>query len=114
MLRAQTLLQNKFQRLRQKESLENCDSVEEYVNKIISTEDKLTNIGFVVSDEWLGTLVIAGLTDHYRAMIMRLESSGIAIISDAIKVKLLQEVKVGPDSSNKNGVLRKPRRKEEV
>ena len=84
--------------------LENCDSVEEYVNKIISTGHKLTNIGFVVSDEWLGTLLLAGLPDHYRPMIMGLESSGIAITSDSIKVKLLQEVKVDTSSSNKNGV----------
>lgn len=73
--------------------LENCDSVDDYVNKVITTAHKLSNIGFAVSDEWIGTLLLAGLPDFYKPMIMGLESSGIAITGDAIKTKLLQDVK---------------------
>lgn len=74
--------------------LENCDSVEEYVNKIISTAHKLAGIGFAVSDEWIGTFLLAGLSDDYKPMIMGIESSGVKITGDSIKMKLLQDVQV--------------------
>ncbi|GBP64745.1 Retrovirus-related Pol polyprotein from transposon TNT 1-94 [Eumeta japonica] len=74
-------------------TLENCQSIEEYVNKIMTTAHKLRNIGFKVDDEWLGTLLLAGLPDEYKPMIMAIESSGVAITADSIKTKLLQEVK---------------------
>ncbi|KAJ0179561.1 hypothetical protein K1T71_005273 [Dendrolimus kikuchii] len=75
-------------------TLDNCASIEEYINKIVCTAHKLRNIGFNVDDEWLGTLMLAGLPDHYKPMIMGIESSGITISSDFIKTKLLQEIKV--------------------
>lgn len=80
--------------------LENCTSTEDYVNKIISTAHKLGGIGFMVSDEWVGTFLLAGLPDEYRPMIMGIESSGITITGDAIKTKLLQDVKTTQHSEN--------------
>ena len=73
--------------------LDNFDSMEEYVNFVISTSHKLNGIKFVVSDEWIGTLLLAGLPEHYRPMIMGVESSGVQISSDSIKTLLLQDVK---------------------
>lgn len=80
-------------------TLDNCSNVEEYVNKIMSTAYKLRNIGFKVDDDWLGTLMLAGLPENYKPMIMGLESSGIKISSDFVKTKLLQEVKVSESSA---------------
>lgn len=74
-------------------TLDSCSNIDEYVNKIVTTAHKLRNIGFHVDDEWLGTLMLAGLPEHYEPMIMGLESSGIKITTDKIKTKLLQEVK---------------------
>lgn len=74
--------------------LENCSSIEEYVNIIISTSHKLNNIGFKVNEEWVGALLLAGLPDMYRPMIMALENSGTNITGDMVKTKLLQEVKL--------------------
>lgn len=74
-------------------NLENSLSVEDYVNKIMSAAHKLRNIKFNVDDEWLGTLMLAGLPEMYKPMIMGLESSGIKISADLVKNKLLQEVK---------------------
>lgn len=73
-------------------TLESSRSVEEYVNKIMTSAHKLRNIGFSVDDEWLGTLMLAGLPDLYKPMIMAIESSGVKISADHIKTKLLQEV----------------------
>lgn len=74
-------------------TLDNSDNVEDYVNKIMSTAHKLHNIGFNVDDEWLGTLLLAGLPDMYRPMIMAMESSGVKIFADSVKTKLLQEIR---------------------
>ncbi|KAL0849649.1 hypothetical protein ABMA28_013903 [Loxostege sticticalis] len=74
-------------------TLENCQSIEEYVNKIMTTAHKLRNIGFLVNDEWLGTLLLAGLPEMYQPMIMAIESSGVAITADSVKTKLLQDVR---------------------
>lgn len=54
-----------------------------------------------VSDEWIATFLLAGLSSRYDPMIMAMESSNIAITSDAVKTKLLQDVKpeeISPDS----------------
>lgn len=89
-------------------TLDNCSSVEDYVSKVMTTAHKLRNINFVVGDEWLGTLLLAGLPDYYKPMIMALESSGVSITADYVKTKLLQEVKVSDSvayyakSSNKS------------
>lgn len=45
----------------------------------------------VKEDEWIGTLLLAGLPDKYKPMIMGIENSNTPITS--IKTKLLQEVK---------------------
>lgn len=74
-------------------TLDNCQNIEEYVNKIMTTAHKLRNIGFTVNDEWLGTLLLAGLPEVYQPMIMALESSGTEITADAVKTKLLQDVR---------------------
>lgn len=73
--------------------MENCDSVDEYVNQIVTTAHKLIGIGFAVSDEWIGTFLLAGLSDEYKPMIMGIESSGVKITGDSIKMKLLQDVR---------------------
>lgn len=75
-------------------TLESSASVEDYVNKIMTSAHKLRNISFQVDDEWLGTLMLAGLPDLYKPMIMGIENSGVKISADLIKTKLLQEVKV--------------------
>ncbi|KAJ8714218.1 hypothetical protein PYW08_007838 [Mythimna loreyi] len=74
-------------------TLESSGNVESYINKIMTTAYKLRNIDFEVNDEWLGTLMLAGLPDIYAPMIMGLESSGAKISADLIKTKLIQEVR---------------------
>lgn len=73
--------------------LVDCDSVELYVYKIVTTAHKLRGTGFDVSDEWIGTLLLAGLPEKYEPMIMGIESSGVKISSDSIKTKLLQDIR---------------------
>lgn len=65
------------------------------INIILNTSHKLNGIGLAVTDEWIGTLLLAGLPDYYKPMIMAIESSGVSISADAIKAKILQKVKQG-------------------
>lgn len=62
------------------------------MNKIMLTAHKLRNIHFDIDDEWLGILMLSGLPDTYKPMIIGLESSAIKISTDSIKTRLLQEV----------------------
>lgn len=55
----------------------------------ISASNKLTGIGFEVNDEWLGCILLAGLTEEYRPMILSVESSGQNISADFIVSKLI-------------------------
>jgi len=54
---------------------------------------QLKEIGIAIDEEMIGALLLSGLPDDYRPMIMGLENSGITITGDSIKVKLLQEVR---------------------
>lgn len=80
--------------------MEDCDSMEEFVNIIMSTSNKLSSIGMKVSDEWIGTLMLAGLPDYYQPMLMGIESSGVQITGDYVKTKLLQDMKSATSKSS--------------
>ncbi|KAG5879896.1 hypothetical protein JTB14_010414 [Gonioctena quinquepunctata] len=60
-----------------------------YVNQIVETGQKLRGTGFKIDDEWIGSLLLAGLSEKFSPMIMAIEHSGIAITTDSIKTKLL-------------------------
>lgn len=49
-------------------------------------------LGFEIQDEMIRALLLSRLLDEYKHMIMGLESSEIRITTDAVKVKLLQEI----------------------
>lgn len=69
--------------------LENCESMTSYVSQIIETAQKLNGTGFEINDQWIGSLMLAGLPEKFSPMIMAIEHSGINISADAIKTKLL-------------------------
>lgn len=69
--------------------LAETDGMQSYIDHIASTSSKLTGIGFGISDEWLGAIILAGLTEDYRPFIMGIEANGSTISSDIIITKLL-------------------------
>ncbi|KMQ85146.1 retrovirus-related pol polyprotein from transposon tnt 1-94 [Lasius niger] len=52
--------------------LTNCASVNDYVNTVITTAHKLAGIGFKIGDEWIETLLLVGLPEEYKPIIMGL------------------------------------------
>lgn len=71
--------------------LSNCNNISEYVDTVIDTAQKLNQIGFKVNDEWVGSLLLSGLPEHFAPMIMAIESSNIKVTADTIRTKLLQD-----------------------
>lgn len=69
--------------------LEESESMNDYISKIKSTSNKLIGIGFNLSTEWLGAIMLAGLTEDFRPLIMGIETNNEAITSDLITSKLL-------------------------
>lgn len=55
-----------------------------YVDEIKCSANKLTEIGFAMTDEWLGAILLAGLTDNYKPFIMGIEAADSSITADAI------------------------------
>lgn len=80
--------------------LDNCDSMTSYINQIIETSQKLRGTGFKINDEWIASLILAGLPDKFFAMIMAIEHFGITISTDAMKTKLLD---IDENGSTRNG-----------
>ena len=74
--------------------------MEYYVNKIILAAHNLNAIKLEVSDEWIGTLLLTGLLEQYKPMIMAIENSGLTITADSIKTKLLQEIQQNESASD--------------
>lgn len=68
--------------------LENCDNMQTYIGQITSTASKLSCVNFEIQDDWLSAILLAGLTDNYKPLIMSFEA-GKTINSDEIKMKLL-------------------------
>lgn len=69
--------------------LEDCDDMQDFIDKIMSTAAKLTGIGFEIPDVWLGAILLAGLTEEFAPMIMSLETNNQEISADAIISKLI-------------------------
>ena len=72
-------------------NLANSVSMEAYVTRMVATANQLAGVGFPINEEWLGMLLLAGLPESYKPMVMALQNSGEAITGDLIKTKLLQE-----------------------
>lgn len=85
--------------------LENCESMSSYVTQLVETAQKLRNTGFNIDEEWIGSLLLAGLPEKFSPMIMAIEHSGLSITTDSIKSKLLDMEKevdnVGSAFANK-------------
>lgn len=55
--------------------LDNCESMEHYVNQVIDTSQKLDRSGFKLSQELIGSLMLAGLTERFEPMVIAIEHS---------------------------------------
>ncbi len=85
--------------------LETCNSMDEFLNKIVSCVHKLNGAGLVIPDELVAAFMMAGLTEDYRPMIMGIESTNVKFTSVDIKSKLLQEVLVSSKDIEESAMI---------
>lgn len=97
-----------------KSDLSSCGSMEDYVNQVMSTAHQLIGVGFKIPDLWIGMILLAGLPEEYRPMIMALENSGVNITGDYIKTKLLQEQPLSSNRSNNQAFATNKRNEKKV
>lgn len=86
--------------------LESSESMQHYIDNITSTVNKLDGIGFTVNDEWIAAILLAGLTDEFKPLIMSFEARSDEISADDIKLKLL-DTQTGNTASNENAFYSK-------
>ncbi|KAG5868880.1 hypothetical protein JTB14_028110 [Gonioctena quinquepunctata] len=84
--------------------LDNCESMESYVNQVIETPRKLRKTGIAITEEWIGALLLAGLPNKYLPMLMDFEHAVISITTDVIKSKLL-DMETGGSSGSRGGAF---------
>ena len=82
-------LTRRFGLLRKLTTTHLVDGKDTYVDTMVATAQILNQVGFKVNDEWVVSLLLSGLPEHFGRMIMTIESSNIKVTADTIKTKLL-------------------------
>lgn len=68
-----------------------CSSIYEYVNKSVSLRAKVKTAGFEIAEEIAGSILLCGLSDDYKPLIMSMEVKEDLTL-DYVKNTLLQSV----------------------
>jgi hypothetical protein len=81
--------------------LEESESMEKYISKVVYVSQQLADIDARISDDWIISILLSGLTEEYNPLIMAVDNSGNDSISlEQIKTKLLQEANRRIDSTS--------------
>jgi len=72
-------------------SLEDCNDMEDYINKVIDITNKLNQMGFKYDEQVIIVNLFKGLGDEYKPLIMALEGSEANLTVDKVKLKLLDQ-----------------------
>lgn len=81
-------LERKLYRL----NLQDYENMETYIDAVISTAQDLADIGKVIEDASVAAILLGGLTSKYEPLIMALENSNIAVSTEIVKGKLLNQM----------------------
>lgn len=85
-------------------TLDQCESVEDYINKVTMTSLKVQRTGLNLDDELIASLMLAGLPDEYKSLVMAIENSAAKLTLDSVKTLLLQDPKL-VNKKNSNGAF---------
>lgn len=72
--------------------LNECESMQNYVERSFSLYSKVKTAAFDINDTVAGSMMLCGLTDQFRPMVMSMESAEKDLTVDFVKNVLLQEV----------------------
>lgn len=72
--------------------LNECESMQNYVSQCLSLRSKVKSAGFKIDEEIAASIMLCGLTDEFKPMVMSIESKSEDLTVDFVKNILLQEV----------------------
>ncbi|XP_058982660.1 uncharacterized protein LOC105262273 [Musca domestica] len=73
--------------------LSDCDNVEDYVNRMIMASMKVQQAGLKIDDELVASLMLAGLPEEFKSLVLAVENSKTQLNVDMVKNLLLQDAK---------------------
>lgn len=80
--------------------LTDYDSMEKYVNEMVSTAARVNSIGLKLDDEIIASLLLAGLPSAYDPFVMAIETTKTTLSTEYVKTTLFQEARLDPKSSD--------------
>lgn len=80
--------------------LDECDSTEDYINKMMTTSLKVKKSGLKLDDQGIASLLLAGLPKNFDPLVMAVENSGKDLTTDGVKTLLLQETRLDKGGDN--------------
>lgn len=90
---------------------EDCSSMQDYIDCIKDSKNRLKSIQFEITDDWITAIILAGLPSSYQPFIMSVEAADAEIKADTLISKLLDSVTNGATGealySNKKKVQQK-------
>ncbi|XP_017465525.1 PREDICTED: uncharacterized protein LOC108358602 [Rhagoletis zephyria] len=92
--------------------LTDCSSMEDYVNKLTCTQQKLDKSGTKIPDDIVAQIMLSGLPNEYRPMVMALANSGKALSTDLVRTNLLQEVRHESTNNDVVALISKKQKKD--
>lgn len=85
--------------------LEECESVQDYIDQLLTTAQQLREIGFTVEDCWLVGLMLKGLPQKYKEIVVSMKSCGSRMSVDEVKLKIFQALHISEMHSCENIAL---------
>lgn len=92
-------------------SLESCNGMQDYINQMSDSWNKLKGINFAITEEWKVSILLAGLSNEFRPFILGLEARENEITSDYLIQKLIDnsDEKSGNKSAFSSNNKKKPK-----
>lgn len=87
--------------------LSECENMSDYVSKKINLWEKVKKAGWKIDDATVGGLLLGGLPDEYRPMIMAIENNGSTMTADSVKNVLLQDISFDVPSNEQSAMYGK-------
>uniref|UniRef100_A0A1I8NJG4 DUF4219 domain-containing protein n=1 Tax=Musca domestica TaxID=7370 RepID=A0A1I8NJG4_MUSDO len=73
--------------------LSDCDNVDDYVNRMLMASMKVQQAGLKIDDELVASLMLAGLPEEFKSLVLAVENSKTQLNVDMVKNLLLQDAK---------------------